>query len=108
MVNNQKNKLQRNRTPNAAVTQLTESELIGILDQIDHLQIILQRLSPFIQRPPFLRDFETAELVTRCQSALRAINGDIRHKIASRRRQNGRHQLDNWENEGGSVENVSV
>ena len=108
MVNNQKNKPQRNRTPNVAATQLTESELIGILDQIDHLQIILQRLSPLIQSLLFLRDFETPELVTRCQSALRAINVDIRHTIALRRRQNGRHQLDNWENEGGSVENVSV
>lgn len=108
MANNQKNKPQKDRTSNAAPTHLTESELKGLLDRIEHLQMVLQRLSPLIQRPPFLRDFETAELVTRCQSALRAINVDIRHTIALRRRQNGRHQLDNWENEGGSVENVSV
>jgi hypothetical protein len=82
---------------NAVLVQKADTELRELLDTIEYMRVVLYRFVPIL-------DSESLETVTLTQATLKTISLEISRIFAVQRTQNSRDRLENWDNEGGSIE----
>lgn len=82
---------------NAVLVQKADTELRELLDTIEYMRVVLYRFVPLL-------DSESLEMVTLTQATLKTISLEISRVFAIQRTQNSRDRLENWDNEGGSIE----
>jgi hypothetical protein len=90
-------KSSRKLVMNAVLVQKADTELRELLDTIEYMRVVLYRFVPIL-------DSESLETVTLTQATLKTISLEISRIFAVQRTQNSRDRLENWDNEGGSIE----
>jgi hypothetical protein len=96
------NKLVGNPQLSAALTQMSEAELKRLLNSIEALRIDLSRLVTL------LNGAEPIEVITATQSLLKTLSAESNNILAVKRTKDSRGRLQNWDNEGGSVDYAPV
>lgn len=81
----------------ADLTQTAKSDWLELLESLGDLRTVLYRFAPLL-------DSESVEIVTLSHAALKTIADEIRRVFGFQYRQNCLGQLQNWDNESGSVE----
>ena len=87
----------RRRVMSADLTQTAKSDWLELLESLGDLRTVLYRFAPLL-------DSESVEIVTLSHAALKTITDEIRRVFGFQYRQNSLGQLQNWDNESGSVE----
>jgi hypothetical protein len=103
MINKQKTKSEpsKSQITTATLNQKAESEQVDVFNRINRLQVLLRRFAPFVAS-------ESVQIVTQTQATLKTASIKLSRFMDFHNVQNNRDRLENWENEGESIEHVSV